>query len=53
MTTAAGMNGPHHLFNPNAPNVVEPPLTNAMIAAAHANALIRLSELYFKGFIPA
>src|SRR5438093_4037198 len=52
-TSTAGMNGPHHVFNPNAASVVDPPFTNAMIVPAQANALIRFSELNLAGFVRA
>src|SRR5207244_8605615 len=52
-TSTAGTNGPHHTFSPNAPRVFVPPLTNAMMAAAQANALTRLSALNLIGFMPA
>src|SRR5262249_56383281 len=41
----AGMNGPHHAFNPIALIVSAPPLTSAMIVPAHANALARFSAV--------
>ena len=53
MINTAGMNGPHHAFKPNATSVDDPPLTNAMIAAAHANALIRFRMLNFNACTPA
>src|SRR4051794_27640007 len=53
ITAAAGMNGPHQELSPNASSVDEPPLTNSMIAPAHANALTRFSPVNFIAFVPA
>src|SRR5258707_8672129 len=44
-TLFRSMNGPHQASRPKAFSVDDPPLTNAMMAAAHANALIRFSTL--------
>src|SRR3954470_9080945 len=41
ITSTAGMNGPHQWSSPNALSVVDPNLTKAMMAPAHANALTR------------
>src|ERR1041384_7516565 len=53
MTRTAGTNGPHQASRPNALSVEDPPLTNDMIAAAQAKALIRFSVLNLNGRVPA
>src|SRR2546423_133428 len=53
MIITAGTNGPHQTSRPKALRVEDPPLTKAMIAPAHANALIRLSAVNFNGRTPA
>ena len=49
MSRAAGMNGPHHAFRPNALSVRDPSFTSSMIALAQANALTRFSALNLSG----
>src|SRR3954451_13880802 len=49
MTKTAGISGPHQALRPNAVSALDPSFTNSMIDPAHANALIRLSVVNFKG----
>ena len=42
---AAGMNGPHLAFRPNATSVRDPPLMSSMIVPAQASALMRFSAV--------
>ena len=39
MMSAAGMNGPHQRWSPNAPSVVDPAFTNSMIDPAQASVI--------------